>query len=158
MFKCNRGAAHSRGPVADPRKSHERRPAYRALRAGNEAMVFLSRCRCPQTGKQPAPSLKKVLSPGMEGYDMFKMFKRVGIIYGVVLVAALVLFLATMFPVAAAIVTVLAVLYFLPRIKLKTTPLWPQQNGSSYELDDDDEALSRSTYSSSGANFYRSIE
>jgi hypothetical protein len=89
---------------------------------------------------------------------MLKMLKRVGIIYGVVLVAALVLFLATIFPVAAAVVTVLAALYFLPRIKMKTTPSWPQQNGSNNELDDDDEALSRSTYGSSGANFYRSIE
>ena len=53
----------------------------------------------------------------MEGYDMFKMFKRVGIIYGVVLVAALVLFLATMFPVAAAIMALLAILYFVPRFK-----------------------------------------
>lgn len=50
---------------------------------------------------------------------MIKMVKRVGIIYGVVLVAALVLFLATMFPVTAAIMALLAILYSIPRLKLR---------------------------------------
>ncbi len=94
-------------------------------------MGFLSRDTTHRRGNQPAPSLKKVLSPGMEGYDMFKMFKRVGIIYGVVLVAVLVLFLATMFPVAAAIMALLAILYFVPRLKRK--PLETSSCG-----DDDD--------------------
>lgn len=65
---------------------------------------------------------------------MLKIIKRVGIIYGVLLLAALVFFLATMFPIAAAVVTVLAALYFLPRLKLK--PLETSSCG------DDDDFLS----------------
>lgn len=59
------------------------------------------------------------------------MLKRVGIIYGVVLVAALVLFLATMFPITAAVVTVLAALYFLPRLKRK--PLKISSSGDDFD-------------------------
>lgn len=63
---------------------------------------------------------------------MLKMFRRVGIIYGMVLVAVLVLFLATMFPVAAAIVALLAILYFVPRLKLRPIET------SSCDYDDED--------------------